>query len=215
MTKTRAYSKLAKPMPAAEEASRWKLGPLSVPIDAAAFSAWLESAMPGDEIIYATGVCPPHGAAVKTLVTQAIADGLIRAHQRNHASDAKRMEYYAVRRPMAQPVPDAPAKGASIPASVRSRQEVADGLPGLAGDVFKVVKQCARHGLQLPGYSALATRLGCTRDQARYAVRQLITARLINIIDRGPRHARIAHILGSDLATRGGLIDLAERQALS
>lgn len=163
--------------------------PMAFPIDVAVLEAWLTTAAPGDELVYAYGTAPARSAAAWVRARELADEGEVRLHQRRRG-EGTTIEWFAVRR---QPQID--------DRSSEPPQQVEDETPEDA--VLRILRRYAKLGLDCPTNGAIARELDCTSEQAAYRVRRLKDAGVIRVEQQGFDKPRLVWIVGSKLATRG------------
>lgn len=191
---------MADAAPASAAAPRFVLGPLTLYADVAVMAAWLDSAAPGDELVYATGPALGKDAPAAVLARQWREEGEVATHNRRVAGG--KLEHFMRRR-----IP--PVSNARLFGDARRRlARPALGAPTdfaetQAGQVFALLVKLAAQDLPCPNNRDIAAALELnSAEQARYAITKLVRAgmirvdaastfdpRIITIVDTGARTA--------------------------
>lgn len=162
--------------------------PPSWAVPAGAIEAWIVSAEPGDEIVYATGPSLPHGMASVYMVRELAEAGHVRLHMRRNR-DTRALEYVAVRR-----IAESPVVPAS-PCEVDPR--------GIARRMMQLLTKAALTCRPCPTNAELAAALGLKNaEAARYEFNRLVRQGKITVADFGPRRRRVVTIVATGQQTR-------------
>ncbi len=161
---------------------RFVLGPLTLYADVARMAAWLETAAPGDEIVYATGPALGRDAPAGTLARSWSDEGEVVLFQRR-PGQGKPLEYVARRRdPPVQP------RTSRLFGNVRAgRARPPLAAPAamaetIEGRVLALITRAADAGVICPSNREIAVALALnSRDAAQYAITKLARAGLIRV----------------------------------
>lgn len=184
----------------ASTAPRFVLGPLTLYADVTVMEAWLETAAPGAELVYATGPALGREAPAGLLARRWADEGEAVLFQRR-PGPGKPLQYVARRRepPVAKPrVFGNAARRQSRPALGAP----ADFAETQAGRVFALLVDLAARGLPCPTNRAIAAELDLnTAEQARYAITRLVRAGMIRVDAASTFDPRVVTILNTGART--------------
>lgn len=191
-------SDLAAP-PAASGASRFVLGPLTLYAEVAVMEAWLETAAPGEELVYATGPALGRDAPAAVLARQWASEGEVATHQRRTRAGGPLEHFMRRRMPsVGKPRLFGTARRAARPAQTAP----ADFAETQAGRVFALLVDLAARGQVCPNNRAIAAELDLnTAEQARYAITRLVRAGMIRVDAASTFDPRIITIVNTGART--------------
>lgn len=202
------------PVPAGGE-PRFVLGPLTLYAEVATMEAWLERAVPGDELVYATGPALGRDAPAAVLARQWAAEGEVATHVRRTGA-GRALEHFMRRREPPVPPRPASARGGSGGA-VRSggmfgkvrRGSSRPALPLPAdfdgsdeGRMLAALTRVADAGAACPSNGVLARELALnSRDRAQYLIIRLARANLIRVESGSSFDGRVVTIVATGRKT--------------
>ncbi|WP_288016479.1 hypothetical protein [Microcystis phage Mae-JY04] len=197
-------SDIAAP-PAASGAPRFMLGPLTLYAEVALMEAWLETAAPGEELVYATGPALGRDAPAAVLARQWASEGEVATHQRRTRAGGP-LEHF-MRRRMPSVGHDGLRGGPRLFGTARRAARPAQTAPAdfaetQAGRVFALLVDLAARGQVCPNNRAIAAELDLnTAEQARYAITRLVRAGMIRVDAASTFDPRIITILNTGART--------------
>lgn len=165
-------------------APRFVLGPLTLYAEVPVMEAWLETAAPGEELVYATGPALGRDAPAAVLARQWAGEGEVATHQRRTRPGAP-LEHFMRRR---IPAVDQSKAGPRLFGSAGRRQSrpalgaPADFAETIAGQVYGALVTLAARGLVCPTNRAIAFALELnSEEQVRHAMNKLKRAGMIRV----------------------------------
>lgn len=189
-------------LPASGE-PRFVLGPLTLYADIGVMEAWLETAMPGDELRYATGPALGRDAPAGLLARQWAEEGEVVLFQRR-AGAGKPLEYVARRKePPVQPRARSRIEGPVRRAVSRPAQALPENFDASdEGRMLALLTEAAEAGLACPSNVQLARQLDLNaRSRAQYLITKLMRAGLIRVASASSFDGRVVTIVSSGKRT--------------
>lgn len=208
--------------PSAAGEPRFVLGPLTLYADIGVMEAWLDSAVPGDELRYATGPALGRDAPAGKLARQWAEEGEVVLFQRR-LGPGKPLEYVARRRePPVRPRADAARGGSARLTGQARRGSARPALPlpqdfdaSDEGRMLAALTELADAGAPCPSNVELARKLDLnSRYRAQYLINRLCRANLIRVASASSFEGRTVTIVASGARTaerHGGRVLWRER----